>query len=42
MKRCPACGEMNPEQNRFCGNCGAELAAKSPAGDLARSAEQVL
>ena len=28
---CPACGSENPEGAKFCGNCGAALAATCPA-----------
>jgi class 3 adenylate cyclase len=27
---CPSCGQQNPDGFRFCGACGAELAAESP------------
>ena len=27
--RCPACGATNPSLNRFCGGCGALIAAQS-------------
>ena len=30
--RCPRCGNENPEENRFCGMCGATLLAPVPAG----------
>jgi class 3 adenylate cyclase len=29
---CPSCGRENPDGFRFCGSCGAELAAETPAG----------
>lgn len=28
--RCPRCGNENPEQNRFCGMCGATMLASAP------------
>jgi class 3 adenylate cyclase/tetratricopeptide (TPR) repeat protein len=28
---CPSCGRENPDGFRFCGSCGAELAAETPA-----------
>jgi class 3 adenylate cyclase/tetratricopeptide (TPR) repeat protein len=28
---CPSCGKQNPDGFRFCGSCGAELAAETPA-----------
>jgi class 3 adenylate cyclase len=29
---CSSCSEENPDGFRFCGRCGAELAAETPAG----------
>ena len=30
MLRCEACGRENPEENRFCGQCGAALSRPAP------------
>src|SRR2546423_11455234 len=27
--RCPSCGELNPDSNNFCGECGARLVPQS-------------
>ena len=40
---CPACGERVPEHYRFCGHCGAPLAAlEAPAAQITAPAEQQL
>ncbi|MBS0318844.1 MAG: hypothetical protein JSR49_17145, partial [Proteobacteria bacterium] len=33
--RCAACLTYNPDSNRFCGHCGAPLAADARAADAA-------
>jgi class 3 adenylate cyclase/tetratricopeptide (TPR) repeat protein len=37
MAICPRCGQENPEAFRFCGNCGAELAAPFPAREVRKT-----
>jgi hypothetical protein len=32
MKACPRCGALNPEDHKFCGQCGQRLAEPSTAG----------
>lgn len=39
--RCPRCGNENPDQNRFCGMCGATLLAASEAAQPQRVATPV-
>ena len=29
MKRCPSCGQDNPDESRYCVKCGAELGAST-------------
>lgn len=38
--RCPNCNRDNPEDARFCSNCGAELPATAPAASAASSTEE--
>ena len=34
MRHCPSCAAPNPEGQRFCGSCGAELTAESDLRDV--------
>jgi membrane protease subunit (stomatin/prohibitin family) len=36
--RCPKCGTLNPENTKFCGNCGTELAAPAAPAAPAQQA----
>jgi eukaryotic-like serine/threonine-protein kinase len=38
-QKCPTCGTENPEQARFCINCGASLAESIPDGELIEADE---
>lgn len=31
MKNCPFCGQQNPEENRFCNKCGADMVNQTQA-----------
>ncbi len=37
MRRCPNCGEENPERFRLCGFCGTPLAPQEPAAEVRKT-----
>ena len=42
MIQCPTCGRENPEDSRFCNNCGSALNATAPAASEVRKTVTVL